>query len=87
MTGLNLLLTQQRRGADFDKVDNPGGWCIFSYCFVFMFGAQGGQYKSHCLPDGFYPLSLNEDNAEICTYEGWIFNQWWKKGEYEDWVR
>ena len=52
----------------FYKVDNPGGWSIFSYCPVFESGAQGSQCKFNCIPAGCHPVPPNEDDATICTH-------------------
>ena len=68
-------------GTTFGKVDNPGGWIIFSYRPLFASGAQGGKYKANYLPYGCHPVPPNEDDYSIRAHGGWIFfYQGWKKG-------
>ena len=71
----------EKGGATVDQVENPGRWSSFSYCPIFVSGAQGGQYKAHCIPDGYHPVTPNEDNTEKCRHGGCNFPyQGWNKG-------
>ena len=67
----------------FDRVDNPGGCSRFSYRHVFLYVAQGGQYKFHCIPYGFHPVPPNEYDAAIHTHGGCnFFYKGWNMGGY-----
>ena len=54
----------ERGGATFDKVDNPGGWSIFSYLPDFFSVSKGGQCKFNCLQDVCHTVPPNEDKKK-----------------------
>ena len=72
----------------FVKVDKPGGCSSLSCLPIFLYVAQGGQYKAGCLQASCQTYIPNEDDAVILTNGGWnFFYRGWKKGGDEDVVR
>ena len=60
-------------GANFDKMDNPGGWSSFSYHPVFASGSQAGQYKAHFSQMSDRKCLQMKITLQTCSSPRWTF--------------
>ena len=55
---------------NFNAIDNPGGWCSYTYQAKFKKGT--GEYLYHSLPTGATPVPANEEGKRV--HAGWEFH-------------